>query len=177
VAVSMVFAISYGFGAGAFLALITLILINGRPKARGRYILIVCMLTLIWATAAAVQSWWMPGLAHAAESLSAAGWVILLAHILMTAPKEDLDRGQLRILAAVSMLVAVAAVANDVRFLQGAGSSFTFMPSQIFARIGVAICGLLLMENLFRNTAPGRRWHVYPFCIAIGFLFAFNLFV
>ena len=119
----------------------------------------------------------MPGVAHAAESLSLGGWVLLLAYILMTAQKEGRNPapmpGCLRRLAA---LVAAAALVNDLRFVWSASAPAAIYAFADFAPVSVAVCGLLLIENLFRNTSPARRWHVYPFCIAIGFIFAYNLF-
>jgi putative PEP-CTERM system histidine kinase len=44
-------------------------------------------------------------------------------------------------------------------------------------RIVVAVCGILAIENLYRNAPAGRRWHTFPFCIALGALFAYNLFL
>ncbi len=171
----MVFAISYGLGASALLALVFLMLINRRPQALGWGIFFACVATLIWAVAAAIQRWWIPGFAHAAESLSFGAWVFLLVLVLVTAQKDGQKSPAIKLLAAGSLLLAVGSFLNDLRFLQ-AGTASYFLQSQIFARIAVAVCGILLIENLFRNTASARRWHVYPFCIAVGFLFAYNLF-
>ena len=55
-------------------------------------------------------------------------------------------------------------------------SQATLTHPQILARIGVAVLGLSLVENYYRNTAADRRWNVIPLSIAIGALFAFDLF-
>jgi putative PEP-CTERM system histidine kinase len=69
------------------------------------------------------------------------------------------------------------AFANDLRFVVSTDSPIDFSLSQINARIILAIVGLLLVENLLRNTLPSRRWHIFPLCIAAGSLFAYDLFV
>jgi putative PEP-CTERM system histidine kinase len=45
------------------------------------------------------------------------------------------------------------------------------------AREGLAVAGLLLVENLYRNTEQKRLWNVAPLCIAIGGFFAYQLFL
>ena len=44
-------------------------------------------------------------------------------------------------------------------------------------RIGFGVAGLLTIENLWRNTERTRRWHVWPLCLAVGGLFAYELFL
>jgi putative PEP-CTERM system histidine kinase len=52
-----------------------------------------------------------------------------------------------------------------------------YAASQVFFHIVLSVCALLLVENLFRNTLPARRWHIFPLCIAVGGLFAYELVV
>src|SRR5207302_5522587 len=40
-----------------------------------------------------------------------------------------------------------------------------------------SVAGLLAVENLWRNTEATRRWHIWPLCLAIGGLFAYDLFL
>ncbi|MBV8774488.1 MAG: PEP-CTERM system histidine kinase PrsK, partial [Deltaproteobacteria bacterium] len=44
---------------------------------------------------------------------------------------------------------------------------------ELYARIGLAVYGVLLTENLFRNTAPEFRWHIKLMCLALGGMFAY----
>jgi putative PEP-CTERM system histidine kinase len=174
----MTFAISYGIGASAFLALIALILIKRAPRGRGIFVLSNCVITLFWLAASACQSWWNPPVAHFLESLSFAGWVILLARMIWAANGEaSVHASPIKFLTVLAPCVAIACFVNDARFLFGGGEAVAFWPSQIIARVGVAVCGILLVENLYRNTALEKRWHIFPFCTALGFGFAYNLFV
>jgi putative PEP-CTERM system histidine kinase len=45
------------------------------------------------------------------------------------------------------------------------------------SRLGLAVFGILLIENLYRNTAPDSRWHVNLLCIAVGGMFASGIVV
>src|SRR6516165_4522089 len=49
--------------------------------------------------------------------------------------------------------------------------------TQLLLRIGLGVGGLLTIENLWRNTEPTRRWHLWPLCLAIGGVFAYELFL
>ena len=71
------------------------------------------------------------------------------------------------------MFCAVA-IAVDLRaVILAEGQGF----AQMLVRIGFGVLGLLTVENLWRNTDPWRRWHVWPVCLAIGLLFAYELFL
>jgi putative PEP-CTERM system histidine kinase len=173
----MIFAICYGIGAGTFVALIALMLLNHQPKAFGLSILLACVVTLVWAFAAALQSWWMPGVAHALGSLRSCAWLVLFAFILSSAGSRESGTAIRLWLPLAATAIGLASFGNDCRFLFSTASPLAFASSQVLARVAVSVCGILVIENLYRNTSPGRRWHVVPMCVAIGTLFAYDLFV
>ena len=75
------------------------------------------------------------------------------------------------------MAFCVAAIANDAHVLFVDPTTSGFNTSQLLVRIGFGVIGLLTIENLWRNTEPQRRWHVWPLCLALGGLFAYELFL
>jgi putative PEP-CTERM system histidine kinase len=133
--------------------------------------------TAIWALAAAIQPWWLPGVAHVIESVRSGAWLLLLALILSTAGRKESPAASVLWLPVVAALATAASVANDCRFVISAASPTAFAPSQVLNRVLMAVCGLLFVENLYRNASPGRRWNVIPLCIAIGAMFAYDLYV
>ena len=46
-----------------------------------------------------------------------------------------------------------------------------------FTALGLAVVGLILVEQLLRNSAADARWNAKPVCLGLGALFAFDLFV
>ena len=174
---AMLFAVSYGIGAAAFIALTALMLINRRPREFGLRVFAACAATGTWAVAAAVQPWWMPGVAQALGSVRSGSWLVLLASILSSARRKQDEVRQAPWLPISAAAIGLASVANDCRFLVSAASSTAFAPSQILDRVVVSVCGILVVENLYRNTSPGRRWNVVPLCIAVGAMFAYDLYV
>jgi len=45
----------------------------------------------------------------------------------------------------------------------------------VVARLGVAVCSVLLIENLYLNTPPDARWHISLPCIALGALAGYDI--
>src|SRR5262249_45478385 len=45
----------------------------------------------------------------------------------------------------------------------------------LYARLSLAVVGLLATENLFRNTRPDSRWHVNLLCVALAGIFGFTI--
>ena len=170
------FTVCYGTGCLSFLILIGLMLARQRPTGIGLVLLVVCLLSAAWALVAALQPWWWPGLAHLLDCIRMAAWLEFLALVFVSAGQRH------RIPAGIAYRVLVptlclATAANDLRFLGIATAPAAFGASQIFFRIVMAVCGLLLVENLFRNIPHARRWHILPLCIATGGLFAYDLLV
>ncbi len=85
------------------------------------------------------------------------------------------DLGRLYLFGILAF--CVAAIANDAHLLFVAPTISGFNTSQLLVRIGFGVIGLLTIENLWRNTEPQRRWHVWPLCLALGGLFAYELFL
>jgi len=173
----MIFLACFGFGACAFLVLITLMVVRRRPQGFGLGILAACLVTLLWSVAAALQTWWGPEVARVLEGACYAGWLLTGATVLAAARTSSQARTAGTLIIPVSAAaIGIAGIAND-SYLALFHPGALLTSSQILDRIVISVCGILLVENLFRNTTAGRRWHVVPFCIALGALFAYNLFL
>ncbi len=49
--------------------------------------------------------------------------------------------------------------------------------AQAFASLGLAVVGLVLVEQMLRNLPADARWNAKPICLALGVIFLFDLFV
>jgi putative PEP-CTERM system histidine kinase len=170
------FAVCYGIGCLSFLTLIGLMLLRQRPTGFGLRVVAVYALTALWAFGAAVQPWWAPGIVHVLDGIRNAAWLEFLALVFVDASNKDKTHVS-PVYTVIVPLVCLLTAANDFRFVTSATSPIDFSASQVICRILVSICGILIVENLFRNTLPARRWHMLPLCIAAGSLFAYDLFV
>jgi len=173
----MVLEVGYGLGSAAFLILTALTLLNRRPAGMGLFAVIVFVTTAVWALSASLQALWLPGLAHTLEGVRSWIWLQFMASVLMAAEKRVPGRSSTMVFRLGIPALGLFIVANDLRFLTATASPVDFFPSQIYERVIVAIIGLLMVENLLRNTVASRRWHIFPLCLAAGSLFAFDLFV
>jgi len=169
----MIVAVAYGLGALAFAGLLVLILMGRRAKGVGRNFVAACAVTLLWLCAAAISNWGVLGAVQPLESARAAAWLYFLASVLGTAADA---RGNRTILRIAPLALGAIAILNDLRFA-GAESITDFDFTQIVARLAMAIAGMLLVENLYRNAGSEQRWHVVPLCIALGGMFAYDLFL
>ncbi|HTS90595.1 MAG TPA: hypothetical protein VMG55_01225, partial [Stellaceae bacterium] len=169
----MIVAVAYGLGALAFAGLLVLMLMGRRAKGVGRNFVAACAVTLLWLCAAAISNWGVLGAVQPLESARAAAWLYFLASVLGTAADA---RGNRTILRIAPLALGAIAILNDLRFA-GAESITDFDFTQIVARLAMAIAGMLLVENLYRNAGSEQRWHVVALCIALGGMFAYDLFL
>jgi putative PEP-CTERM system histidine kinase len=163
----------YSGCALAFLALIVLMVLQGRTSRAGVAILGCCIASLTWTSATAATA---PVAALSSlDSLRLSAWLLFAAALVTVRASDGSGLGQAYLFGAVSF--CLAAIANDVWILVVSPGASGLCTSQLLIRIGFGVAGLLTIENLWRNTEPERRWHVWPLCVAIGGLFAYELFL
>ena len=150
-------------------------ILRGRTSKTGLTILGCCLASVAWAAANAV-SVRLPiaGLALF-DSVRLSAWLLFAVALVTIRAGDGSGLGRLYLFGA--LVFCVAAIANDghLFFLSATGSGF--YTSQLLVRIGFGVIGLLTIENLWRNTEAQRRWHVWPLCLALGGLFAYELFL
>jgi putative PEP-CTERM system histidine kinase len=171
----LLFEVCYGIGCFSFLVLIGLML-RSRHAGIGFRVIVVYGITALWAFAAGIQYWGSPGIAHVLDSVRGAAWVEFLALILIGASSTT-GKAENLFYKFVIPALCIVAIGNDLRFVTSAVGPTDLTATQVFLRIAMDVSGLLLVENLFRNTLPTRRWQVIPLCIACSALFAYDLFV
>jgi putative PEP-CTERM system histidine kinase len=107
------------------------------------------------------------------DSIRLSAWLIF-AVALLTEGGGDAERKHAYLIGAAAY--CGLAIAIDLRgFFVGLGAGDLF--AQMLVRIGFGVLGLLTVENLWRNTDLWRRWHVWPLCLALGLLYAYELFL
>src|SRR5437016_9022246 len=102
-------------------------------------------------------------------------WLMFAVALVTIRASDGFGLGRAYLLGVVS--ICLAAFANDARALAANPEAAALDTWQLLIRIGFGVAGLLTIENFWRNTEPERRWHVWPLCVAIGGLFAYELFL
>jgi putative PEP-CTERM system histidine kinase len=163
----------YSGCALAFLALIVLTGLHGRTSRTGVAILTCCFLSLSWASATAIGA--PRTVLSLFDGVRLSAWLLFAVALVTIRTRDGSGLGRAYLAGAASF--CLAAVADDVWALTVAPDAPGFFMSQVLLRIGFGVAGLLTIENFWRNTEPERRWHVWPLCLAVGGLFAYELFL
>ncbi|MEO7494783.1 MAG: XrtA/PEP-CTERM system histidine kinase PrsK [Massilia sp.] len=179
---SSIAAYSYSIAAAGFLFLSVLLLTSWRGRIHGVALTVACLLTAAWAGLLAWQSsgaapW--SQLADLLETARNAAWsyflVVLLGNIQQADSRLPFHlRPSLSGAAAIYAAYMVAAAFGwlDLEFLTGIG----LMPG-VAAHVGMAVYGMLLVEQLYRNKPMQERWALKFACLGIGGMFAYDFYM
>jgi hypothetical protein len=153
-------AASYGFATLAFAAFAIHLGLGWRGGARAALLLGTVVLSALWAALSLAYALTPAPALWAAQALSdglrTGGW-LLFATALLVGPSK------LRWAVAVVLLAVAAA--------------FVLQPVSIAFRLGLAIAGLVLAEQVWRRAGQQARWAIKPLCLGLGGSFVFDLYV
>ena len=165
----------YSGCAIAFILVIALMVLRGRTSKIGLVILGCCLASAAWAAASALSDSQSVALLAVFDDVRLSAWLLFAVALVTLRAGDGSGLGRFYFFGAI--LFCGAAIANDGQLLVLNPSAGRLYTSQLLFRIGFAVIGLLTIENLWRNTELQRRWHVWPLCLAIGGLFAYELFL
>jgi putative PEP-CTERM system histidine kinase len=150
-------------------------IMRGRTSKTGLAILGCCLASVVWAGANAVASEGPVSILAPFDSVRLSAW-LLFGAALVTRRAGDRSRlGRLYFFGA--LIFCVAAVGYDGYLLIVNPAETAWHTPQLLVRIAFGVLGLLAVENLWRNTEPHQHWHVWPLCLALGGLFAYEMFL
>ncbi len=173
--------ISYATAAVAFLFLSILLLTGWRGRLQGAMLTAASLITALWAAVVAYQVSQGHGYSLAGdllEILRSAAWFaflgILLGFSRLTPASSSL---RLRLVAVgVALLCLVLVAAATYLNLYSSESRPNFF-TDIAARVMLAVTGMVLVEQLFRNTHPDQRWGIKYACVGLGGMFAYDFYL
>lgn len=165
---------SYLSAAVAFLAGTALLAVGWRGQQRTGATLIVAMLvTALWSAALAYGEWLqtMPGSwILMAEALRYGAWLVFLGTLFGIWPTSRLLR---RLRAGVHALWIALAL-----YCLGPVFGLSFVPGvPLVGVLVLALIGLVFLEQIYRNAQPEQRWGLKFLVIALGVLFAYDIFL
>jgi putative PEP-CTERM system histidine kinase len=164
---------------GLLSVLILVGLFSGVPEGYGNnrtgiWLAVACLATALWA--GSVAAFWGSSLMPIAVWLDLAhtvawyGFILHLYRQSVTAPRQMMQAFTTMGLLAVLLVGGLPLM--EAMFGQPAASLASLGP---VVKLGFAVSSLLLLENLYLNTAPDARWHINLLCIALGGLFLFDV--
>jgi putative PEP-CTERM system histidine kinase len=166
----------FAASAAAYGALLVLLLVSGRANRTRTLLVAACAAT--GGSAVAVAAGWTTVLGPSgaiAELASTGGWCAFAFHLLHKQRLND-TRG-LRLVGACGIAIGISILGFaflSPHPLRGETISLA-VSGEFLSRIGLGVYGVLLTENLYRNTAPESRWHIHLLCIALAGLFAHDI--
>jgi putative PEP-CTERM system histidine kinase len=168
--------LSYGLAAAGFLVLTLLLAISWEGRAQGVRLIVACFVTALWAALLAAASQFVvlsSPLVLLAEFLRYGAWFVVLTGLTHSA---GIARGLSKFVhvawvGAIALLLAMPLLANlGLRVPDAVG-----LLSQ--AGLVLSLLGLILLEQVYRNSREGGRFALKFFVIALGVMFAYDLFV
>ncbi|MCC6198355.1 MAG: PEP-CTERM system histidine kinase PrsK [Burkholderiales bacterium] len=174
---------SYGLGAVGYVAFVIRLLLGWRPGVRAGLLLAATIVSAAWACLGVAVSY-RPGMnlwvaSVFADALRYACWFLFLGALLRGAATADASARSGPTLWIV--VVAVALVPACVFFLYAPPAMAVAEPvlrtAGLALRVGLAVLGLVLVEQVLRRAQPSARWALKPLCVGLGGLFAFDLYL
>ena len=176
--------LSYGLGAAAYLVLTLLLLAAWRGRLHGGLLLLASASTALWAGGSAAfadSGGALPAsLLQVAEVIRDLAWIAFLLRLLGYGFRrgESLRSNGLHMVAVGSLLVALMVI--GLAFAGAPDSPFPGEASRELLLVGnllLALAGLVLIEQLFRNTPSDDRWAIKYLVIALGAVFTYDLYL
>ncbi|NHZ77970.1 PEP-CTERM system histidine kinase PrsK [Massilia sp. CCM 8695] len=172
---------SYSIAALAFAMLGAVLGTRWRSRQHASVLASACALTVLWSGALAAQAWGTLPQAWAGELLEVArngAWTVvllsLLGHFEGTSWRQLRRTPALPAVAVLYLLVLADKVLSEFYpAILGQQSGIL----GVMARIGMAVLGMLLVEQLYRNKPVQERWAIKFACLGIGGIFVYDFYL
>ena len=174
---------SYATCALAFLVLALLFSTRWRSNAHSGSAIAACVLTAAWSGAIAISALSGAPISLGTDLLELcrnAGWTFLL--ITLLGPyRENRSSGFFGLKPSVQAMVVfyfILIISNIYNYSplvsQGIG---TRTMTEALGRVAIAVAGMLMVEQLYRNAADDERWGIKFACMGIGGMFAYDFYL
>jgi putative PEP-CTERM system histidine kinase len=177
--------VSYATAAVAYLFLAILLLTSWRGHLHGMVLTIACLLSVLWAATlayqATAQEQQISLFTDLLEILRNAGWTTFLVILLGLFRKKDSSSPQgIRPIVVFGMVLylvfSLISLYSHSELDTSLSEPFNFKTS-ILVSVAMAIVGMILVEQLYRNTPAKQRWGIKFVCLGIGGAFAYDFYL
>jgi putative PEP-CTERM system histidine kinase len=172
----LVSAIGYALVGVLFTVLAILLVTTWRGHRPGIYLITACLINAVWGF---LLAWTFTGpeisslVVFMVEVARTGSWVVFLTYLVS---QIGID---LRIRAAALGICTVVVLSGfwvwaSARWFGGTGG----VGQVLFpGGLAIALTGLLLIEQLYRNSPVGARWGLKTLVLGLGGIFAYDLFL
>jgi len=175
---------SYGSALLIYMLLAIQVFLTRRGRSLATPLLMACILTAVWAGMVAISTL-LPypqiKLMQLAEVARNAAWFFLLLRIIglrlqgtdhILASNRWIPWFSIAFAAVLAALMAVPSLSRALSLGYDLDSNLAFSVWLV-----MAIFGLLLLEQIFRNSDDSERWSIKHLCLGLGILFAYDFFM
>ena len=170
-------AISYSTAALFFLVFAVLLSTSWRGRLQGGLLLSAAALSMLWAAAATVAGKTnLLGLQPflALEVARNTVWLAFLWNLLSYTRSASAGKWSHPVVLAFAALAVFTVATELYQPLAAAVNALLGMNFQILSHVIQAVAGIVVVEQLFRNTRLEQRWAIKFLCIGIGVVFAYD---
>lgn len=173
--------LSYATAAAAFILLFILLLTSWRGRLHGMALTAVCFLSALWAAAIVMEvSSGALFFADLLEILRDAGWVAFLLLLLGNFQQEGVGapfKGKPLLASVAALYLPLLAATIYLRWQHEVPYPTLAFMTGIVGRVAMAVVGMIMVEQLFRNTPAKGRWGIKYLCLGIGGMFAYDFYL
>ncbi|RLQ20744.1 PEP-CTERM system histidine kinase PrsK [Seongchinamella sediminis] len=175
---------SYGAALIAYSLLTGLAFLHRSRHSRGQLMAVASGLTALWAGTVVISAllpYPQVKLMQSAEVARNAAWCFFLLQTLrlkLHGSGHWLESWRWipwfigAIATLVALIFSVPSLAKILSF-----SDKLYLDIAFAAWLGMALLGLLLLEQLYRNSTQAERWSLKFLCLGLGFIFAYDFFM
>lgn len=177
-------AVSYLAGFLAYLFLSALLLISWRGNEMGRWLVLASFATAAWSAILSVQEIYRifpAAFIWSAEIVQTYVWLLFFGKLFK--PIEGNCAGSNSIMSkiigrGIHATAGAQLVYVWISALLERSYPDVFRPSfQFFGHVGLALIGLVLIEQYFRNIRADLLWRIKFICFALGGMFAYDFYL
>ncbi len=171
---------SYAATALAFFVLFCLLLVS-RQRPSGPFLYLACFTTSLWAAVVAyhaASSRPLPLLAEVLDLLRNAAWGSFLL-TLLASDRNDSSRivFTLKTRSIAFALLFFLPVAVVILLGHGQFRQDMAVFDKAIGYLALAVAGMLLIEQVFRNATEAERWAIKFACLGIGAMFVYDFYL
>ncbi len=177
--------VSYASAVLAFFFLTVLLLTSWRGRLYGMMLTVACLSSALWAAIIVYQLAWgysAPFLTYSLEMLRNVTWSAFLIVLLgpFQTAKNDVSLPKIRTsVIAISVLYLVFLIV-PLFSPDEIGVTYNVINNSlasIASSVLMAIIGVMLVEQFYRNTPVDQRWGIKFICLGIGSIFIYDFYL
>lgn len=177
---------SYFVAAIAFSLLFLLLVMNWRGRLYSALLAAACFVSAAWATAIAGQAYWeYPGFSliqvlEVLRNATLSTFLIILLNPFQVDERNNSTRPRIKPVVAGIFLFYVVCLAQaffSEWVITENGTEQVVSSYAFLTWVAMAILGMILVEQYYRNTPDEQRWGIKFICLGFGCLFVYDFYL